>query len=152
VGLSPEPSATTADRDEVWTTPLEAGGVVGKSDQTVLRWIHSGTDLEPWEYRQNGQFYEVLLAAVRRVAETKQRPRGKRKLRTGSVDAEVLSGGIETHVNDDAVRLRTQLKEVQQHLQEVIDERDRLRVENRKLRDTATDLHSALERWIGPRE
>jgi hypothetical protein len=62
------------------------------------------------------------------------------------------SRGIETQVNDDALRLRTQLKDVQQHLQEVIDEHDRLRSENRKLRDTAADLHSTLGRWIGPRE
>jgi hypothetical protein len=135
----------------VWTTPLEAGAKVGKSDQTVLKWIHSGSDLEPGEYRQNGRFYEVLLPAVRRVAATKQRPR-VRKPQTGTAEATSLPRGIETDVNDDALQLRTQLKEAQQHLQEVVDERDRLRVENRRLRDTASDLHATLGRWIGPPE
>lgn len=139
---------TPEDSDEVWLSPLAAGSAIGKSDQTVLSWIHRG-DLDTTEYRHNGRLYEVRLCAVERVARTKRPPRSMRQPKPARANGDALGGDGDEQDADEVRELLSRQKEMSQLLQDLVDERDRLRVENRRLRETAIDLHSALGRWIG---
>lgn len=126
-----------------WVSTVEAGEAVGKSDQTIVAWIQKG-DVTTDEYRRIGRQYQVKLEAAIRVAATKPPPRGTRARRPLAPVAPVSVRDA-----DEADRLRLAVKEAEHELAELAAERDRLRVDNAKLRDTAAYLNRALARWIG---